>query len=198
MFDDCFEERRHVFAVLVQLAHGEAVLCARIDDREIELLVGRFQLDEKIKHEIENLVRPRIFAVDLVDDDNRLGFVFERLSQHETRLGLRAIVRVHHEQNAVHHLHDPLDFAAEIGVARRVDDVDPVTVPLKRGVLRPDRDPLLTFEVHRIHHPVLYFLVRAESSGLAQQLIHERGLAVVDVRNDGDITNLVHGTNPRD
>src|SRR2546430_8173413 len=50
------------------------------------LLVGRFQLDEKIKHEIENFVRPRVLAIDLVDDDNRLGFVFERLSQNETCL----------------------------------------------------------------------------------------------------------------
>jgi hypothetical protein len=29
---------------------------------------------------------------------------------------------------------------------------------------------------------------------LAQQLIDKSGLAVVDVRNDGDVTNLVHGT----
>jgi hypothetical protein len=29
---------------------------------------------------------------------------------------------------------------------------------------------------------------------LAQQLIDKRGLAVINVRNDGDVTNLVHGT----
>jgi hypothetical protein len=27
---------------------------------------------------------------------------------------------------------------------------------------------------------------------LPQQLIHERGLAVVDVGNDGDVANLIH------
>jgi hypothetical protein len=31
---------------------------------------------------------------------------------------LRAIVRVDHQQDAVHHFHDALDFAAEIGAAR--------------------------------------------------------------------------------
>jgi hypothetical protein len=27
---------------------------------------------------------------------------------------------------------------------------------------------------------------------LAQQLINQRGLAVIDVRNDGDVTDLIH------
>ena len=29
------------------------------------------------------------------------------------------------------------------------------------------------------------------------KLIDERGLAVIDVRNNGDVTNLIHGTIPR-
>ena len=192
MFDDRFEERRHIFAVLVQLAHGESVFRARVNDGEIELLIGCFQLDEKIEDEIENFVRPRVFAIDLVDDDNRLRFVFERLSQNETRLRLRSIVGVYNQQHAVHHLHDPLDFAAEIGMARRIDDVDPITVPLKGGVLRTDCDPFLALEVHRIHHSFLDLLVRAEGAALPQQLIHESGLAVVDVRNDGDVADFIH------
>ena len=40
------------------------------------------------------------------------------LRKNETRLRLRAVVRVDHEQNAVDHFHDALDFAAEVGVAR--------------------------------------------------------------------------------
>jgi len=137
-------------------------------------------------------MRPGIFTIDLIDNDNWLRLVFERLSQNETRLGLRSIVRVNHQQNAVHHFHDALDFAAEIGVARRVHDVDSITVPLECGILRADRDPLFPLEIHRVHHAFLDLLVRAQSSGLPQQLIHERGLAVVDVRNDGDVTDLVH------
>ena len=81
----------------MQLAHGKTVLGAGIDDWEIELFVGRLQLDEKIEDQIEHLVRPCVLAVDLVDNDNRLGFVLERLPQNETRLGLGPIVRVHHE-----------------------------------------------------------------------------------------------------
>ena len=109
---------------------------------KIELLVGGFQFDKKIENHIEHFVRPRVFPVDLVDDDDRFCFVLHRLAQNKARLRLRSIVRVDHEQHAVDHLHDALDFAAEIGVTGRVDDVDAITVPLKRGVLRANGDSL--------------------------------------------------------
>ena len=137
-------------------------------------------------------MRPRVFAIDLVDHDDRLGPVLERLAQNETGLRLRAIMRIDDEQNAIDHLHDALHFAAEIGVAGRVHDVDAVSVPLKGGVLRADRDPFFALEIHRVHHPLFHLLVGAEGAGLAQELIDERGLAVIDVRNNGDVTNLVH------
>jgi hypothetical protein len=35
-------------------------------------------------------------------------------------------------------------------------------------------------------------LVGAESSRLLEQTIHERGLAVINVRDDGDISNMLH------
>src|SRR5205823_7014612 len=140
MLHDCFKKRRHIFVIFVQLAHGKTVLCAGINDWEIELLIGRFQLDKKIEDDVEDLVWTRIFSVDLVDDNNRLQFVFQRLAQNKTRLRLRPIMRIDNKQHAVHHFHDPLDFTAEIGMTRCIDDVDPVTVPLKSCVLRANRD----------------------------------------------------------
>src|SRR5206468_6992857 len=53
MLHDRLKERRHVFVVFVQFAHGKTVLRARVDDWKIELLVGCFKFDE----EIENLVQ---------------------------------------------------------------------------------------------------------------------------------------------
>ena len=35
-------------------------------------------------------------------------------------------------------------------------------------------------------------LVGAEGAGLLQQAIHERGLAMVNVRDDGDVSNVLH------
>src|SRR5437764_755397 len=123
--------------------------------------------------------------------------VLKRLPQNEASLRLRTIVRVDDQQDAVDHLHDALDLAAEVCMARRVDDVDAIAVPLKGSILRANGDSFFALEIHRIHHPFLDLLIRAEGAGLAQELIDERGLAVVNVRNDGDVTNLVHGTSPR-
>ena len=152
----------------------------------------RLEFDEEIENHVEDFVRTRVFAVDLVDDDDRLDLVLQRLAQNETRLRLWPIVRIDHQQNAVDHFHDPLDFAAEIGVARRIDDVDPITVPLKSGVLRANRDSFFALEIHRIHHALFDLLIGAKRARLAQQLIDQRRLAVVDVRNDGDVTDLIH------
>jgi hypothetical protein len=49
---------------------------------------------------------------------------FERLAQHEARLRQRALGRVDQQEHAVDHRQGALDLAAEVGVARRVDDVD--------------------------------------------------------------------------
>jgi len=111
----------------------------------------------------------------------------------ERGLRLRSIVRVHHEQDAIDHFHDPLHFAPEVGMPRRIHDVDPIPVPLKGRVLRPDRDPLLPLQVHRVHHPLLHFLIGTEGAGLAQQLIDEGGLPVIDVGDDGDVADFIHG-----
>src|SRR5205807_4670218 len=122
---DRLKERRHVYVVFVQFAHGKTVLRAGINNWEIELLVGRLQFDEEIENLVQDLVRPCVFSVDLVDDNYRLQFVLHRLAQNKTRLRLWPIVRIDDQQHAVHHFHDPLNFAAKISVAWRVDDVDP-------------------------------------------------------------------------
>ena len=88
------------------------------------MLVGGVERHEQFEHLVEHLLGIGVVAVDLVDDDDGLGAGFERLAQHEARLRLRTFRGVHHQQHAVDHVHDALDFAAEIGVAGGVHDVD--------------------------------------------------------------------------
>src|SRR6185436_18213995 len=57
---------------------------------------------------------------------------------------------------------------------------------MDRRVLGEDRDPTLSFQVARIHHALVHVLARAEGPRLLEELVHERGLSVVDVRHDGD------------
>jgi hypothetical protein len=39
-------------------------------------------------------------------------------------------------------------------------------------------------------------LVGAEGAGLLEQAVHERRLAVVNVRDDGDVSNVLHNLKP--
>src|SRR5713101_5960748 len=187
------EKRSHVFVLIVQFAHGKTIPGAGVNDRKVELLIARFQFDEEIEDQVQRFARFRVLSVDLVNDDDGFETILQRLAQNETSLRLRSIVRVDHEQNAIDHLHNSFDLTAKVGVTRGVDNVDAVTVPLKRRVLRANSDPLLALEIHRVHHPLLDFLIRPKSPRLTQELIHECGLAVIDVRNDGDVTDIFHG-----
>jgi len=75
-------------------------------------------------------------------------------------------------------------------VARRVDDVDVDAVPVDRRALGKDGDPALLLEVVRVHRPLLDALVVAEGARLAKELVDKRGLAMIDVRDDRDVTQV--------
>ena len=63
-------------------------------------------------------------------------------------------------------------------------------VPVDRGVLGEDRDPLLALQVAGVHDPVDRLGALAEGTGGAQHGVDERGLAVVDVGDDGDVAQV--------
>ena len=164
------------------------------DHREVELRLGGVQLVEQVEGGVDDVVGPRAGAVDLVDHDDRLQAQRQRLLGDEARLRHRAFDRVDQQQHAVDHRQHALDLAAEVGVAGRVDDVDVRALPLDRAVLRQDGDAALALEVVAVHHALGHLLVLAEGAALAQQLVDQRGLAVVDVGDDGDVADLAgHG-----
>ena len=55
------------------------------------------------------------------------------------------------------------------------------------GVLGENRDAALALELVAVHRALGHALVGAERAALVQQRVDERGLAVVDVRDDGDV-----------
>jgi hypothetical protein len=69
----------------------------------------------------------------------------------------------------------------------RIDDVDVGVAVIDRTVFGEDRDPALALEVIAVHHPFRKVLVLGEGAGLDQQLVDQRGLAVVDVGDDRDV-----------
>ena len=108
-------------------------------------------------------------------------------SQHVAGLRQRPLGGVDEQQHAVDHRQGPLDLAAEVGVAGRVDEVDLDALPGDRGGLGEDGDAPLALLVVGVHDPVDHRLVGGEGAGGAQQRVDEGGLAVVDVGDEGDV-----------
>src|SRR5450830_1707251 len=189
VLQDGVEQRLHVAVAHVFGQAGIAVQARGVDDGEIQLLVVRAQLVEQFKGLVDGPVRTRARTVDLVDDDDGLQAQGEGLAGDETGLRHRAFLGIDQQQHRVDHRQHALDLAAEVGVARRVDDVDVGAFVLDRAVLRQNRDAALFLEIVRVHHAGIDLLVFTEGAGLAQQLVHQRGFAMVNVGDDGDVAN---------
>jgi hypothetical protein len=187
MLDDGFEQWRHVALAHVRREPGVAVQRRGVHHREVELLVGGAELVEQVEGLVQHPVGARAGAVDLVDDDDGLQALREGLARDEARLRHRPVHRVHQQQHRVHHGQHALNLAAEVGMTRGIHDVDAVIVPADRGVLGEDGDAALALEIVRVHDARAHLLVRGEGAGLLQELVHQRGLAVVDVGDDGDV-----------
>ena len=189
-FKDGFEEGGEVHAGGVQFAHGHGVAADGVEHREFKLFFRGVEIDEQVVDFVQHFLRAGVLAVDLVDDHDDLEAAFQRLAEHETGLGQGAFRRVDQQDGAVGHGQGALDLTAEVGVAGGVDDVDFHAVPAHGTVLGGDGDAAFPFQIHAVHDTVIDLLVASENPALAEECVHERGLAVVNVSNDGDITKL--------
>ena len=191
------EQRPQVAARVLERAHGGAFLRRGEDHRELELAIVGAEVDEQIEDLVDHLVRALLRPVDLVHHQHDAQAVRERLAHHEAGLRHHAVDRVDQQQRRVDHPEHALDLAAEVGMARCIDEMDPHALELDRGVLGVDRDAALALEVLAVHHALDHGLVLAEGAGLTQQAVDQRGLAVIDVRDDRDVADvlarLLHG-----
>ena len=187
MRDDGVKQRPQILARHVEVRARRPGAGAGVEHRKLDLFFGGIQVDEQIVDLVEHRLCARVGPIDLVDHDHRHQAAGERLAQHEPGLRQRAFRSVHQEHDAVHHHERPLDLPAEIGVAGRVDDVDQHVVVVHGRVLGEDGDAPLAFEVVAVHHALDDTLVGAEDPALMEHRVDQRGLAVVDVRDDGDV-----------
>ena len=77
-------------------------------------------------------------------------------------------------------------------MAGGVDDVDLYAVVVDGDVLGKNRDTALALLVVGVEHALLHLLVGAEGAGGAQELVTQGGLAVVDVGDDGDVSQVLY------
>ena len=190
MLQHQIEQRVHIVLRAIRIGGHPALTRGTIENRKVKLLVGGVQSGKEVEHLIHHFRNAGIRTIDLIDGDNRFQADFERLAHHKFGLWHRAFGRVHQHDRAIHHGENALHLTAEIGVAGRVDDVDADVLVDNRGGLGQNGDAAFFFKIVGVHHAFRDALVVTERTGLAQQLIHKGGLAVVNMGDDGDITHF--------
>ena len=190
MLDDSFKQRCHVAAADIRLVSGITFESRCVNNREIQLLVGRAESVKQVEGLVDHPVRACAFPVDLVHNDNRDQALCKCLLRDEACLRHWPLYGIHKEQDAIDHGEHPLNLAAEVCVPGRVDDVDPVVVPVDGRVFRKDSNAALTLQVIGIHDAIRHSGARPEGSGMLQHLVDQCGLTMIDVSDDRNITKF--------
>src|SRR5581483_7164192 len=191
VLEDGTKERPQIGRQLVRRRPGAALAGDGVEHRIRELLRIVRQLEEEIGDLLNDLGGTGILAVDLIDDHQRAQAELERQPKDEARLWQRPFGSVDEQQAAVGHREGALDLAAEVGVARRIDQIDLYLARLDGGILGEDGDPALALQLIGVHDQLAGGGGIAENLALLEQVVDERGLAVIDVRDHRDIAQLL-------
>ncbi len=119
----------------------------------------------------------------------------ERVIDVGERLRLHPLARVDDEERALAGGERPRDLVGEVDVAGRVHEVQDVGLAVIGLVFEPDRlrldgDAALALDVHGIEH-LLDHVALGHGSGLLDEPVGERRLAVVDMGDNGEVADIV-------
>ena len=150
---------------------------------------------EQVDDLILDLVDHGRIHIDLVHDGHDLQIVIQRQIKVRDSLRLNTLRRVDHEQRALARGDRTGYLVRKIDMPRSIDQVQHVLLALvdifhlDRVAL--DRDSLFALEVHIVQHLSLQFALR-KRLGRFEQAIGKRTLAVIDMRYDTEIADILH------
>ena len=141
------------------------------------------------------LLRLRAWQIDLVDDGDDLEVVFDSQVGIGQRLRFDALRRINQQQRPFARSERPCDLVRKVDVPGCVDEVEHVELPVLGGVVQPDwmrldGDAALALEIHRVEH-LRFHLAGLQRSSRLEETVGERRLAVIDVSDDGKITDAL-------
>ena len=186
---DGIKQRRHVVAQALGIEAGHALGGGREHGGEVQLRFAGAELVEQVEHRVHHPMRLGGVTVDLVHHQDGVQPGGERLGGDEAGLRHRPFHRIHQQQHGVHHGQHPLHLAAEVRVAGRIHDVDAAPRMVHRRRLGQNGDAALALQLVAVEG-ALDDLGARVGRGLLQQAIHEGGLAVIDMGDDGDVADV--------
>jgi hypothetical protein len=147
---------------------------------------------QAVDHGLHAAVEVGADAVHLVDVGDPRNPVLVSLTPHRLRLRLDAGDGVKQRDRAVEHAQRPLNLDGEVDVARRVDDVDAVALPVCGGRGRGDRDAALLLLLHPVHHrsALVNLPHLVGPAGVIEDALSRRRLTGVDVSHDSDVASV--------
>ena len=191
MGNDGFKQGSQVGSCLTGREAGRSFPGRTEHHRAVQLFVGGVQLQKKLQNFVHHVVRARIRAVYLVDDDDDLVVEFQCLLQDKPRLGHGPFKGVHQQQNAIDHFQGTLHLAAKIGMPGGIHNVDLNAIEFCRRILGQNGDAALPLDISGIHDPFVYNLVVPEDAALFEHLVYQRRLAMVNMGDNGDVAQII-------
>src|SRR5712672_3747266 len=122
---------------------GHAVPRIRVNNWKIELVSGGAEIVKENVDFVENFLGASVGAINFVEHDDRRKLGGKGLLQDIASLRQRAFAGVNQDNYAIDHAQRTLDFAAEIAVAGRVNDIDFGVVKKESGILGEDGNAAL-------------------------------------------------------
>ena len=160
--------------------------------------VGGIQTDRAFDH-LFGARNVGALQIDLVDDRNDFEAVIDGQIGIRQSLRFDSLRGVDDEQRAFAGRERARDLVGKIHVAGGVDQVELISLAVVRGIHHAhgvglDGDAALALQVHGIEHLGLH-LARGQRSGQLQQAVGQRGFAMVDVRDDREVADVlgIHG-----
>ena len=186
------EQRCKITAARRRIVAGPAIPANRVEIGKVQLIFVGLERSEQIKDLVQHFVRAGITTVDLVDHHDGPQTQGQRLAGNELRLWHGTLGGVDQQDDAIDHFQDAFDLAAEICMARRINDIDPGVLPFDGGALGQNGNAALAFQIIGVHGPLGNLLIGPERSQLPEQGINQGSLTVVNVGNDSNIAKR-HG-----
>ena len=144
----------------------------------------------KFKNLINYGIRSCFRTVNLIDTYDNRKFQLKCFSQNEFCLRHSTFKCINNKYNTIYHLKNTFYFSTEIGMSRSVNDIDLCIFINNCSVFGKNGNPSFPFNIAAVHDSFLYLLIGTEDTALSEQLIHQCGFAVVNVRDDRDVAEI--------
>ena len=191
LLDDGLHQRLQISIVILHAVLGNTVTGSSIDAREIQLLIISIQLHKELQHLVINIIYTLVRTVNLIDNHDWLQALLQSLTKHILGLRHRPLKGIYQQYNAVNHVQDTLHLAAEVSMARGINDVDLDAIVHNSSILGKNCNASFTLQIAGVHNALGNLLVGAENMALLQHGIHQGSLAVVNVSNNSNIPQIL-------